>query len=66
MGDNSHGKRLVLDLLLLLFSVFGLHKKRKYSLDEKEENKGYKKKLRVYILWAFLLQKIKLQKYSEK
>ena len=37
LGDNSHGKRLVLDLLLLLFSVFGLHKKRKYSLDEKEE-----------------------------
>ena len=24
-------------LLLLLFSVFDLHKKRKYSLDEKEE-----------------------------
>lgn len=33
LGDNSHGKRLVLDLLLLLFSVFGLHKKRKYSLE---------------------------------
>jgi len=33
---------------------------------KRKKNKGYKKKLRVYILWAFLLQKIKLQKYSEK